>query len=194
MSTPTNTSMSMRAESSMAGSLGSGDILVSDAPGACASTTLRPAPRARPCQRSKTPDRDGRQHPPGHLCDRGIQPYPPRRATSPDTATPEPLNKAKGRGTLGASVAAHRVCRRWRWWAAARRWSLWACRRTHPKGRRVLHVMRQHASRACGGDPSVDSSDEIMSPPTSESLARSTLGISAWSSKTMIDSNERSCR
>ena len=69
----------------------------SDAPGACASTTLRPAPRACPCQRSQAPDRGGRQHLPGHLCDRGIQPYPPRRATSPDTATPEPLNKVKGR-------------------------------------------------------------------------------------------------
>ena len=32
----------------------------------------------------------------GHLCDRGLQSYPPRRATSPDTATPKPLNKVKG--------------------------------------------------------------------------------------------------
>ena len=97
MSTPTNTSMSTQSGSCMAELLGSGDILVSDAPGACASTTLRPAPRACPCQRSQAPDRGGRQHLPGHLCDRGIQPYPPRRATSPDTATPEPLNKVKGR-------------------------------------------------------------------------------------------------
>ena len=59
-------------------------------------TTLRPAPRACPCQRSQAPDRGGRQHPPGHQCDRGLQPYPTRRATSPDTATPEPLNKVKG--------------------------------------------------------------------------------------------------
>ena len=38
----------------------------------------------------------GGNTPRGHLCDRGLQPYPPRRATSPDTATPEPLNKVKG--------------------------------------------------------------------------------------------------
>ena len=51
-----------------------------------------------PCQRAQAPDRGGRQHNPGHQCDRGQRPYPPRRATSPDTATPEPLNKAKGLG------------------------------------------------------------------------------------------------
>ena len=34
--------------------------------------------------------------PPGHQSDRGLQPYPPRRATSPDTATPGPLNNVKG--------------------------------------------------------------------------------------------------
>ncbi|MDE2822953.1 MAG: hypothetical protein OXK79_05555, partial [Chloroflexota bacterium] len=31
-----------------------------------------------------------------HRNDRGLQPYPPRRATSPDTATPGPLNNVKG--------------------------------------------------------------------------------------------------
>ena len=59
----------------------------------------RPRPNnghPHPVRGPRTPDRGGRQHPPGHLCDRGLQPYPPRRATSPDTATPEPLNKVKG--------------------------------------------------------------------------------------------------
>ena len=58
--------------------------------------TNQPPLGACPCQRSQVPNHGGWQHPPGHLSDRGTEPCPPRRATSPDDHTSELPNKVKG--------------------------------------------------------------------------------------------------
>ena len=49
-----------------------------------------------PLRGRRHPTTAGGNTPPGHLGDRGTEPCPPRRATSPDTHTPELSNKVKG--------------------------------------------------------------------------------------------------
>ena len=85
------------------GLLGPGNNLVWMLP-VPAPQPLNDQPRGHvPVRGRKTPDRGGRQHPPGHQSDRGPQPYPPQRATSPDTATPGPLNNVNAQQRKGGS-------------------------------------------------------------------------------------------
>lgn len=73
--------------------------------------TNQPPIGACPPKRSQAPNYGGWQHPLGHLSDRGTEPCPPRRATSPDTDTSEPPNKVKGGGIRVADVLSGPVLR-----------------------------------------------------------------------------------